>query len=146
MRTETDGAAMKMTPQPTITDRCPSCGFANVLFIGEGGHLTCGNGGCKEPSVSRAIEAIKKKQPLTSLNLLRVSQLTYPILMAQMEGEISEAKAGELIGVDIVSLRQMKSQAIKSIMDMLGSLPSPLTLLLEGIKAQQESSTKNTGS
>ena len=86
---------------------------------------------------------VKKKLPLTSLNMVRVSQLTYPILMTQMEGEISEAKAAELIGVDIVSLRVLKTQVVKSIMDLLESLPSPLTLLLEGMKEQQKLSAKN---
>lgn len=32
-----------------IKDKCPACGLA-ALFIGTGGHLTCGNLSCKNPS------------------------------------------------------------------------------------------------
>lgn len=97
---------------------------------------------CHVKALAAEIEELKKKNPLSSLNFIRVSQLTYPILMAQMEGEISEAKAAELIGTDIVSLRMMKSQTIKSIMDMLEQLPSPLSWLLESMKDRPKSSTK----
>lgn len=42
-------------PHPKISDRCPSCG-SKSLFIGSGGWLTCSILGCKQPSVSAAID------------------------------------------------------------------------------------------
>lgn len=41
-----------------IADRCPSCGHA-TLFIGTGGWITCSWLACKEPGLSRAIQALK---------------------------------------------------------------------------------------
>ena len=41
-----------------IVTRCPECGTSN-LFIGTGGHLTCGLIGCKRPSVEDSIDALK---------------------------------------------------------------------------------------
>jgi hypothetical protein len=45
-----------------IVTPCPSCG-RRTLFIGTGGHLTCGNLGpdCKEPGVERQIELMKSQ-------------------------------------------------------------------------------------
>lgn len=134
---------MTMDDQPKIADRCPSCGGS--LFIGTGGWITCSNLGCKEPGLTRAIEALKKKPP-SSLDLIRVSHLFYPIMLAQEQGQISEAKAAELLGFDIVSLRETKAAAVQSIMAMVESLPSPLTLLLGAMKGQQGSSTKKSDS
>ena len=94
----------------------------------------------QEREIARLQEELKKKIPLTSLSLIRTAELIWPILLTQEAGEISEAKAGELIGKDIVSLREIKAKAIKSIMDLLESLPSPLSLLLESTKVQPKSS------
>ena len=82
----------------------------------------------------------------SSLSLFRLGQIVYPIMLTQEFGEISEAKAAELIGVDIVTYRMKKHEAIKAVMGMVESLPSPLILLLEGTKALQQSSTKKSGS
>jgi hypothetical protein len=38
-----------------IATRCPSCG-SQTLFIGSGGHLTCGLLPCKNPSVGDALK------------------------------------------------------------------------------------------
>jgi len=83
---------------------------------------------------------------MSSVQLSKLGSLIYPIMLTQEAGEISEAKAAELIGVDIVSYRENKHQAVQAIMKMLESLPSPLILLLEGTKALQQSSTKKSGS
>ena len=82
---------------------------------------------------------------LKSSDLLRVTPLVYPIMLTQEVGEITESKAAELIGLDIVSYREVKAKAVGAIMAMLEQLPSPLILLLEGTKAQPKSSTKTSG-
>lgn len=74
------------------------------------------------------------------MEIMKASSLIYPIMLAQEAGEISESKAAELIGLDIVSYREVKQEAIQSIVGMVRSLPSPLVLLLAGTKAQPSSS------
>jgi len=79
---------------------------------------------------------------MDSVELSRMGSLVYPIMLAQEVGELSEAKAAELIGIDIESYREAKAAAVQAIAGMLESLPSPLILLLEGTKARQKSSAK----
>ena len=43
-----------MNAHDRIETPCPSCG-ARALFIGTGGHLTCGVLGCKKPTVESAV-------------------------------------------------------------------------------------------
>lgn len=49
-----------------INTRCPSCGSA-TLFVDDHGHLVCSLIGCKEPVVSRAIDALKAAPPADAL-------------------------------------------------------------------------------
>lgn len=74
------------------------------------------------------------KQLRNTLSVLNVSQLVYPIMLAQQAGEMSESKACELLGMTITHYRTVKFKAIEAIVSILEKLPSPLTLLLEGIK------------
>ena len=41
-----------------IRTPCPSCRMA-CLFVGDGGHLTCGNLQCPEPGLETAINALR---------------------------------------------------------------------------------------
>lgn len=44
-----------------IETPCPSCGL-KCLFVGSGGHLTCGNlSTCKEPGVERTVAALRQE-------------------------------------------------------------------------------------
>ena len=79
---------------------------------------------------------------MNSVEICRMGALIYPIMLTQEAGEISEAKAAELIGVDIVTYREKKEQAVKAVLQMLDALPSPLNLLLEGTKGRLTSSTE----
>ena len=76
---------------------------------------------------------------MSSLELARMGSLVYPIMLAQEAGEISEGKAGELLGLDIVTYREKKLAAINAIVAMLDSLPSPLILLLDATKDRPKS-------
>lgn len=49
-----------MSRSQEIVTPCPACG-ARSLFIGEGGHLTCGVIGCKDPSVESAVEKMQRE-------------------------------------------------------------------------------------
>lgn len=44
-----------------IVTRCPACGH-QTLFIGAGGHLTCGWLPCRNPSVEDAIESLREER------------------------------------------------------------------------------------
>jgi len=41
----------------SIADRCPTCGVSSI-FVGEGGSLTCGNLGCKQPGIGAAVQLL----------------------------------------------------------------------------------------
>jgi hypothetical protein len=78
---------------------------------------------------------------VTTLDLCKVAELFYPVIVTQLMGEISEAKAGEFLGMRIEDYRCLKGKIVVSVTNLLDSLPSPLTLLLEGMKEKQELST-----
>lgn len=78
---------------------------------------------------------------MNSVQLCRLGSLVYPIMLTQEAGEISEGKAAELVGLDIVSYREQKQKAIAAILGVIQQLPSPLILLLEGTKAPPVLST-----
>ncbi len=63
-----------------------------------------------------------------------LAELFYPIIVTQMAGEISEAKASELLGMNIERYREVKADIVEGVLAMLDKLPSPLTLLLESTK------------
>lgn len=54
----------------------------------------------------------------------------------------TEPRDAELLDLDLVTYREKKQKAIRSVLEMVESLPSPLVLLLDGTKARQESSTQ----
>ena len=76
-----------------------------------------------------------------SYEFCQVGSLIYPIMLAQEAGEISEAKAAELLATDLVSYRETKSRAIHALLRMLEELPSPLNLLLGVTEGKQSSLT-----
>ena len=82
---------------------------------------------------------------MNSVDLCKLGSLAYPIMLTQEMGEISEAKAAELLAVNIENYREIKHQAAAAIMGMVESLPCPLTLLLAGTLDQPKSSTKGEG-
>lgn len=49
---------------------------------------------------------------MSSTDLCRLGKMVCPIMLAQEAEEISEAKAAELIGVDIVTYREHKRETI----------------------------------
>ncbi len=78
----------------------------------------------------------------SSVDLAKLGSLVYPIMLAQNAGSISESKASELLAMTIERYREEKMKAIVAIESLVESLPSPLILLLEGMKDKQPSSTK----
>ncbi len=72
--------------------------------------------------------------PCQSVNLCKLGALVYPIMLTQEMGEISEAKAAELLGMNVETYRENKHQVPMAIMAMIEKLPSPLTILLDGMK------------
>lgn len=78
---------------------------------------------------------------MSTLELMRLGQLVYPILLTLEAGEISESKAAELLGLPIERIRDVRWQAIQAVLSMVTQLPSPLNLLLESTLAKQKSLT-----
>jgi hypothetical protein len=74
---------------------------------------------------------------MDTFDIIQVGALIYPIMLTQEVGEISEAKASELLGLKIENYREIKSAAVHSIMGMIQSLPSPIVLLL-GLEAKEK--------
>ncbi len=104
---------------------------------------------CDAPTLREAadrIEAMDGKKKLVGsmiTGLTKLGSLVFPILLAMEMGLISESKVGELLGKDIVSVREIKHETANAVMAMVESLPSPLILLLDGMKEKQGSSTKS---
>jgi hypothetical protein len=71
---------------------------------------------------------------LSSTNLCKVGALVYPIMLTQQCGEISEAKAAELLDMRIEDYREKKAEAVQAVCAAIKLLPSPLHLLLEGTR------------
>lgn len=71
---------------------------------------------------------------LSSLELCRMGSLVYPIMLTQEAGEISEAKAAEMLGLDIVTYREEKQKAVKAVLGLVSELPSPLSLLMAAMR------------
>lgn len=70
---------------------------------------------------------------------VRIAELFYPVIITQMADQISESKASELLGMPIERYREMRAQIVKSVTNLIESLPSLLISLLEGTKGPQES-------
>ncbi len=68
---------------------------------------------------------------LSTLKVYHGASLWYPIMLTQERGEISESKAAELLGMDIVTYRCKKDDAIKAVMHLVENLPSPFRSLME---------------
>ena len=74
------------------------------------------------------------------MDIFKVAGLFYPIMVAQLMGEISESKASELVGMNIESYRSLKAAIARSVLRLLEELPSPLTLLLDATREKPASS------
>lgn len=77
------------------------------------------------------------KTPST-LTVLHAASLWYPIMLAEAHGEISVAKAAELLSMSLSEYEREKANAIQSVIDFIGKLPSPLNSLVEAIAARPE--------
>lgn len=75
---------------------------------------------------------------MNSLYLVRGASLWYPIMLAQEMGEISESKAAELLGMNIIKYREYKEQAVDAVKRFIQELPSPLTSLFDAVAHKPE--------
>ena len=85
---------------------------------------------------------------ITSLGITRAASYWYPTMLAEAAGEISEAKAAELLGMGIVEYRKRRYDAIQAVLgrydaiqavlDFIHVLPSPIVSLLDAIEQKPE--------
>lgn len=75
---------------------------------------------------------------MSNRHVLRAASLWYPIMLAQERGELSEAKAAELLGVSVLDYRERKEQAISAVTNLVKSLPSPLLSLLDALREKPD--------
>jgi hypothetical protein len=68
---------------------------------------------------------------ISTTDITHAASLWYPIMLTQERGEISEAKAAELLGLTIESYREKREQVIETVMQFVKTLPSGLTSLLD---------------
>lgn len=47
-----------------INTRCPACGWSNVLFVAEGGYITCSRLECPNPEAAHKV--LETAQPVAS--------------------------------------------------------------------------------
>lgn len=70
---------------------------------------------------------------LSSLDLCRAGALVYPVMLCEAEGEISESKAAELLGMRVEDYRGVKAKAVQAVLDFCVALPSPVLVLLGNV-------------
>ena len=77
---------------------------------------------------------MKKATPLDrSLTITRAASFWYPTMLAQEAGQISESKAAELLGLSIVGYRTRKRDAIRAVMNLVDTLPSPISSIAQAL-------------
>lgn len=75
---------------------------------------------------------------MTTLNVQRAASFWYPVMLTQEAGKISEAKAAELLGLNLTAYRGHKELAIKAVMALAHISTSPLLSVVEIMKAKPE--------
>lgn len=75
---------------------------------------------------------------MNTLTAARAASLFYPVMLTQEHGDISEAKAAELLGVSVLEYRTRKDIAIQAVMMLVTELQWPLSSLVEAIAARPE--------
>jgi hypothetical protein len=76
--------------------------------------------------------------PISTLLVTHAASLWYPIMLTQERGEISEAKAAELLGLAVEDYREKRERAIGIVMQLVNTLPSGLNSLLDVMKDKPE--------
>ena len=74
----------------------------------------------------------------SSLHVVHAASLWYPIMLVQERGEISESKAAEMLGMTIENYRDKRETAINIVMQLVTTLPSGLTSLVDILKERPE--------
>lgn len=77
---------------------------------------------------------------MSTLDVQRAASLWYPVMLAQASGELSEARAAELLGLNLSDYRNHKELAIKTVSLLANTLSSPLRSVVEPIQDRPESS------
>ena len=75
---------------------------------------------------------------ITSLGITRAASYWYPTMLAEANGDISESKAAELLGMGLVEYRNRKYDAIQAVMTLINTLPSPMVSIFQVINDQPE--------
>lgn len=75
---------------------------------------------------------------LKSLHVVHAASLWYPIMLAQERGEISESKAAEMLGMNIEDYREKREAAIGVVMQLVMTLPTGLTSLVDILRERPE--------
>lgn len=75
---------------------------------------------------------------MSTLNVQRAASLWYPVMLTQEAGKISEAKAAELLSLNIIEYRSHKELVMMSVMRLVEVSTSPLRSVVEIIKAKPE--------
>ena len=88
-------------------------------------------------ALNRALEQ-DKKDKMSTLNVQRAASFWYPVMLTQAEGKISEARAAELLGLDIIAYRSHKELVMMSVMRLVEVSASPLRSVVGLMKAQPE--------
>jgi hypothetical protein len=92
-----------------------------------------------QQSDARTAEKTQADSVMSTLRLTQVATLWHPIMLTQASGEITEAKAAELLGLSRLEYRAEKRKIVEAVQKLVTQLASPLSLLLDDMKDQQKS-------
>jgi len=75
---------------------------------------------------------------ISSLGITRAASYWYPTMLAEAAGEIGEAKAAELLGMNLEEYRNRRYDAIQAVLQLIENLPSPLVSIIQAVDRQPE--------
>ena len=73
-----------------------------------------------------------------SLDVVRAGSCWYPVMLAQERGAMSEAKAAQLLGMDLKSYQDHRENTIQAVIRLASELTFPLASILEAIAERPE--------
>jgi len=76
---------------------------------------------------------------MSSLQLTQVATLWHPIMLTEASGEITEAKAAELLGLSRLEYRAEKRKIVEAVQRLVTQLVSPLSLLADAMRDRPKS-------
>lgn len=88
-------------------------------------------------ALNHALEQDRKNR-MSTLQISRAASLWCPVMVTEVSGRISEAKAAELLGINLTAYREHKELVMMSVMRLVDVSTSHLRSVVELMQAKPE--------